>query len=156
MLKQLSRLSIEADGRYASAQELQFLKDYLQSLDKRISAYEKIRDAEAEMIPVIESKKRAVNPDIFTLANKDITDICRRDMTNMIRCTAAAMLIDDLDRLQNGLLLWYRTIVRSFAYQHYANTTYQIVQDVVKLHLPAEEAAVALPFFRLDHTVLSN
>jgi len=42
MLKQLSRLSNETEGRYASTVELQFIKDYVNSVDTRISAYEKI------------------------------------------------------------------------------------------------------------------
>ena len=50
MLNQLSRLSVEADGRYATTEELQFLKDYIQSLDLRLSAYEKISAAQTEIV----------------------------------------------------------------------------------------------------------
>ena len=46
MLSQLKNLGLETDGRYATDAELAFLKAYLQSARQRISAYEKIRDAE--------------------------------------------------------------------------------------------------------------
>jgi hypothetical protein len=49
MLTQLARLSLEVDGRYATDQELQFLEDYLQTVDQRLSAYEKIRNAEEKI-----------------------------------------------------------------------------------------------------------
>ena len=50
MLSQLARLTVEADGRYATSEELQFLKDYIESLDSRVSAYQKIQAAEAEVL----------------------------------------------------------------------------------------------------------
>jgi hypothetical protein len=156
MLKQLARLSVEADGRYATADELQFLKDYLQSVDQRLSAYEKIRDAEEKIIPQVEEIKRSLDPNLFVMGSRDITEVCRRDMTNVIRCSAAALLINDLDRLRAGLLVWYQTIVRAFNYQRYAEITYQIIQDVVKEYLTAEEAELMLPILQLDHTILGQ
>ena len=59
MLNQLSRLSVEADGRYATSEELQFLKDYIQSLDLRLSAYEKISAAQTEIVDLVETQVRA-------------------------------------------------------------------------------------------------
>jgi hypothetical protein len=156
MLKQLAHLSVEADGRYATAKELQFLKDYMDSVDQRMSAYEKIRDAEAEIIQQIEAEKQAVDPKLFWMGNRDITDICRRDMTNILRLSAAAVLLNDLDRLRDAVLLWYRTIVRSYNYPQYADVTYPIVREVVQQHLSTEESRVMLPALQLDHSILAS
>jgi len=110
MLKQLARLSVEADGRYASAKELQFLKDYLQSLDQHVSAYEKIQAAEAEIISKVEESIRATDPHLFHKGSRDVTPTCKRDRVDVLRYSAAALLSNDLDRLREGLLLWYQTI----------------------------------------------
>lgn len=75
MLTQLSRLSVEADGRYATASELQFLKDCFETVDDRISTYEKIRDAEADIIPRMEVEKRAYDASLFRLADRDVADL---------------------------------------------------------------------------------
>ena len=156
MLKQLARLSVEADGRYATDQELQFLKNYLQSVDQRITSYEKIRDAEEKILHRLEAEKRMLQENLFAMGSRDITQICRRDMTMMLRCSAAAMLVDDLDCLREGLLLWYRTIVQAFNYQDYAKINYQIIQKVVKMYLEPEEAELIMPALQLDHSLLSQ
>lgn len=154
MLKQMVQLSIEAEGRYASDKELQFIEQYLGSADKRVSAYEKIRENAEQIVHRWEAQKRAHKENLFELDGRDITDICNRDMTNMLRCSAAYMLFDDLDRLQENLLLWYKTIVKSYGYSKYALVNYQIIQDVIKLFLTADEAALIVPILQLDRAVL--
>ncbi|HAC65483.1 MAG TPA: allophycocyanin [Cyanothece sp. UBA12306] len=156
MLKQLGRLNLDLDDRYATDQELQFLEDYLNSAEKRISAYEKVRNQEESIIEDWESQKRAMQEDLFHMAGRDITEICQRDMTDILRCSAAAMLVGDLDKLRDGLLIWYRTIVTSFGYTQYAKRNYKIIQDVIKLYLSEEETAVMLPALQLDHTIVSS
>ncbi|MGB5637018.1 MAG: allophycocyanin [Waterburya sp.] len=156
MLKQLARLSVEADGRYATDQELQFLKNYLQSVDQRIISYEKIRDAEEKILHRLEAEKRMLDKNLFQMGSRDITQICRRDMTMMLRCSAAAMLVDDLDCLREGLLLWYQTIVQAFSYQGYAKINYKILQEVVKMYLDPEEVELIMPALQLNHSLLSQ
>ena len=156
MLKQLTRLSIEADGRYATNQELKFLKNYLESVDQRITTYEKIRDNEEKILHRLEAEKRMLKENLFAMGSRDITQICRRDMTAMLRCSAAAMLVDDLDCLREGLLLWYRTIVQAFSYQNYAKINYKIIQEVLKMYLELGEAELIMPALQLNHSLLSQ
>lgn len=155
MLKQLTNLTIEADGRYATEEELQFIKDYLSSVEQRISAYEKIRDAEAEIIEQVKAKMRSVDPHIFLKGNKDVTEICRRDTSMTLRHSAAAMLINDLDRLREGLLLWQKTIVHAFKNEHVSEITYQVMSEVIKDYLTPEEASLLIPALQLDQSLLS-
>lgn len=156
MLKSLARLNLELDDRYATDQELQFLENYLNSAETRISAYEKISNGEEAIIHRWEAEKRAMKEDLFHMAGQDITEICQRDMTNILRCSAAAMLVGDLDKLRDGLLIWYQTIVKSFGYTEYAKRNYNIIQEIIKLYLSEEESAVMLPALQLDHTIVSS
>ncbi|GFE70527.1 hypothetical protein [Chroococcus sp. FPU101] len=156
MLKQLTNLSIEADARYATETELKFLKDYLDSVEVRINAYEKIRDQETEIIQRWEVVKRNQKENLFHMGDYDMTEICHRDQTNNLRLAATAMLLDELDRFREGLLIWYKTIVKSYKYQAYAKVNYLLIQDVIRLYLSFDEAELIIPIFQLNQTILSS
>ncbi len=155
MLKQLSHLSVEADGRYATDQELQFLKNYLQSLDQRISSYEKIRDAEEDIMDRTKAQIDSQNPNLFSRDSQDLSSVWRRDVGIILRCSAAAMLINDLDRLREGLLLWQRTIVNANKTLHISQVTYDVIPEIIKQYLSAEEAELMMPVLQLDQSILS-
>lgn len=157
MLKQLARLSVEADGRYATAKELQFLKDYIDSVDRRIGAYEKIQAMEAVIVSKIDETRSAAEPDLFTKVSQvDGTVVCKRDFTNILRYSAAALLFDDCDRVPDNYLLWYKTIVRTFRYDRPAGVTYKVVQDVIKEYLTPQEATLFNPILELNQVVLGQ
>ena len=155
MLKQLYRLSVEVDGRYATANELKFLKDYLDSIPDRVAIYEKVSKAEAEIIDTWEDERRHYPEDLFHMGDYDMSDICRRDANDLLRCATVAMLFDEMDRLKEGMLIWYETIVKAFSYKWYAGIDYRLMQDVIKLFLDEKEAAVMVPIFQLEQSVLS-
>jgi hypothetical protein len=154
MFKQLTRLSIDADGRYATDDELKFLDDYLATVETRVSTYETIRENEEQIIYRWEAAKRGIKQDVFHMGDRDVSEICRRDMTNIFRCSATAILFNDLDRLREGLLIWYQTIVRAFKYDKYTNITYAVIQDTIKEFLKPEEVELMLPALKLNHTIL--
>lgn len=156
MFKQLTRLTIDTDGRYATDSELQFLQDYLASAEERITMYEKLREHEEQIIYRWEAAKRGAKEDVFHMGERDVTEICRRDMTNVFRCSATAVLFNDLDRLREGLLIWYQTIVRAYNYTQYAKVSYLIIQETIKEFLNEAEVALLMPALKLDHTILSN
>lgn len=155
MLTQLSRLSVEADGRYATVSELQFLKDYFASVETRISTYEKIRDAEEEIIPRMEEQKRAKDPNLFRLGDRDVAERCQRDLHRGLRYAVTAVLFSDLDYLRENPLLWYKTIVSSFGFSWEMGITYQIFPNLVKEYLTDEEADLLMPVFKLYRTLLA-
>lgn len=155
MLNQLERLSLEVEGRYATFQELQSVKYYFSTISSRMSAYQKIRDAEEEIIERLYEQMRQLEPDIFKTASGDVTEICRRDMKIILRNTIAAMLIDDLDRLRENILLWQRTIVKAFKTMHIAALTHKTMPGIIEQFLTAEEYACIKPMLLLNQTVFS-
>jgi hypothetical protein len=150
----VTRLSIDADGRYATDDELKFLDDYLDTVETRVSTYETIRENEEQIIYRWEAAKRGIKQDVFHMGDRDVSEICRRDMTNIFRCSATAILFNDLDRLREGLLIWYQTIVRAFKYDKYTNITYAVIQETIKEFLKPEEVELMLPALKLNHTIL--
>ncbi|ACK65133.1 Phycobilisome protein [Rippkaea orientalis PCC 8801] len=156
MFKELGRLNLDLNDRYATDDELQFLEDYLNSAEKRISVYEKIRDNEQSILEEVEAKMHELNKNnvLFRMGEHEI-QICSRDRKNAVRYASAAMLIDDLDRLRDGLLIWVQTIVRAIGYKHFVKTHYPVIQEVIQKYLTPEEAALIMPALQLDHTILS-
>lgn len=154
MLSQLKRLSLEADGRYATEAELAFLKSYFQTVRQRISGYEKIRDTEDLMMDEAEVQLTDVDAQVFHKGARDYTDTCRRDRKNTLRYTATAMLFNDLDRLRDGLLLWQRTIVRAVKDEQASTMTWEQMPEVLRGHLSAEEADLMMPALHLNQALL--
>lgn len=150
MLKQLADLTLEADANYATSAQLEFLKDYLDSVDSRIQAYKKIRNAADDIIEQVKLEKQKLNPDF-----KDWYYICKRDTVDLLRYSAAAMLFDDLERLRNGMLIWYKTIVRAYNYEQDSDETYRLLQDVIKNYLSPEEVDLVMGALQLNHAVLA-
>jgi hypothetical protein len=153
MLSQLARLSMEADGRYASAAELQFLKDYFQSLNHRMSAYKKIQASEKEILSQVEAQMLSLDPNLFRRGSQDVGARCHLDTVHVLRHSAAALLINDTERLRDRLLLWFQTIIGAF---HGPSVTYEVMKNVIKQHLTAEEASLFLPILEIDRTLLGK
>ncbi|AFZ30787.1 hypothetical protein Glo7428_2271 [Gloeocapsa sp. PCC 7428] len=89
MLTQLSCLSVAADGRYATAEELQFIKNYFQSFDVRLSAYEKMTKAESEIRDCVEAKMRDIEPSLFQNTSGDFTSTWRKDIIQLLTYATA-------------------------------------------------------------------
>ncbi len=156
MLKQLGRLANEADGRFATPGELTFLKDYLDTVDERVSAYSKIRDAETDISEQLATAVKAQNPYLFQKGKQDYSSVCQRDRQHVLRLSAASMLFGDLEMLRNGFLLWYRTIIKAFRDEKAAQATYKVLPDIVNQHLTAREAALLKPSLELDQSILGE
>ncbi|HLO47159.1 MAG TPA: phycobilisome protein [Kamptonema sp.] len=156
MLSQLASLSVETDGRYAIQSELQFLKDYFLSLNLRLSAYQKIQAAEKQIMRDVETKILSTNPKLLRFGSQDVTPKWRLDTMRVLRYSAATLLIDDRDRLRDRLLLWFQTILESFQAKKSSELTFQIMQDVIKRYLTAEEASLFVPILEMNRTILSK
>ena len=156
MLSQLARLSMEADGRYASAEELQFLKEYFQSLNHRMSAYKKIQASEKEIIRKVEEQMQSLDPSLFRRGSTDVTAKWRVDAVRVLRHSAAALLINDTERLRDRLLLWFQTILGAFQAKNSSGITYDVMKKVLKQYLTAEEANLFFPILEINRTILGK
>lgn len=151
MFSELVELTTNTDARYASSSELQFLKDYLEEVDIRVNAYTKIRDNAEEIADKVAEEKRKLNPKF-----EDWYGICKRDFFDLLRYLAASMLFDDLERLRNGMLIWYKTIVRAYNYDQDSDETYLVVQEIIKGYLSPEEFKYILPVLQVNHIILAS
>ena len=155
MLTQFSNLSVNTDGRYSTDSELEFINDYLESMAMRVQTYEKIQANEEAIVQEVDEKMQELNKnDSLFKMDENTKIVCLRDRKNAIKYTSAAMLINDLDRLRDGLLIWLKTIVKAVGYDRFVRTHYPIIQEVIQEYLTPEEAKYILPAFQLDCTIL--
>ena len=156
MLQKIAQLSTEIEGRYASNAELEDLERYIASIDQRISAYEKISQQSEKIIGTVIERTMAKKNLMLTNQNEQLTLKCQADLRIVLRSCSAAMLIDDLDRLREGFLLWLQTIVKAFKCTRYTQVEYQILQEVIRTILTLEEMVLMSPSLQLSHTLLGS
>lgn len=154
MLTELQRLSVEADGRYATPEELEFLKSYLETFQYRISAYQKLQKYEPIILQKIQNKLIKTNPQIFMKGSIDFTSKWRLDTIRVLRYSAMILLINDPDYLQERLLTWFATILQAFKVQDITEFTYKAMSDVLEDYLTPEEKNVFFPLIELNLAIL--
>jgi hypothetical protein len=150
MLTQFARLSVAADGRYATAEELQFLKDYFKSFNIRLSAYQKIRASETEIIRQVQAKIQSIDSTLFYNGSQDATNKWKLDTLRVLRHTAAALLFNDSDRFKEQFISWFQTILKAMNVERSAELTYQVMLEVIRQYLTPEEAALFVPIWELN------
>jgi hypothetical protein len=155
MLTQLRRLSLVADGRYATDAELEFMDVYITSFDLRLSTYLQLQAAEVEMIQEVETKLQALDPSLFMRGIEDFRRKWKADTVRTLRIAAVAMLIDDPERYKERFLYWFQTLMRAFKTQRSCNATYKLLQEAVRQRLAPAQADLICPVLELTRTMLS-
>jgi hypothetical protein len=154
MLTQLSQLALESDGRYASAEELQFLKDYIQTAQQRSQIYKTIRDQEAFLLDELHTQTKTTDGGSLFKGTQDVSNFFKRDQKHILRVASASMLFNDLDFLREGLLLWHRTIIKAFGVERPAQIACQIWPNVMLKYLSTDEYALMSPVVGLIRAIL--
>jgi hypothetical protein len=154
MLSQLERLSFQVDGRYASDAELQFFVDYVQSFRLRVETYQRLRELEPMLVQETCTKMQAIDPTLFQIGNQNLVTKWKRDTICTLRYVAVAMLMNDPKTLQERFLDWFQTIMRAFGAQRSCDVTYQVMQAVIKQHLPAAQSDLICPILELTRRSL--
>jgi hypothetical protein len=154
MLTKIKRLSVEVEGRHATADELRFLHDYLDGAGERLALYEKLQGTIDKLDRQIEIEIEALDPNIYRRGERDISAICKRDRQNALRCISIATLFDDLERLRDDFLVWDSIVVKAFQDGRAVNLTYQVMARVLENLLDADEYALISEALQLTRTTL--
>jgi hypothetical protein len=156
MLSQIQSLSRRVDGRYATDAELQFLDNYAQSFSLRAQTYRKLQVAEPLIVKQVQAKMQEIDPTLFNHGNEDMSAKWKRDTIRALRYSAIAMLLDDPNTLQERFLIWFQTIMRAFNAQRSCDITYDVMQDIVKQHLPPIQANLFCPILEMNRRLLGT
>lgn len=156
MLSQLNSLSLEVEGRYATDAELQFIVDFVESFPQRLQTYQNLQQAEAAILQQTYARVRSIDPRLLVSGVEDLTPKWKRDTVRTLRYTAAAVLLNDPETLQEQFLLWFQTIMRAFGAQRSCDVTYGAMQEAVKQQLPTQQANLVCPLLELNRRALGN
>lgn len=155
MLTNLTRLSVESDGRYATTEELLFLNDYFNSLENRLTCYEKLSQNHSEILDQIIEKSQSINNKCFQTPRGDMKERCKRDLTFLLRATTAALLFNDTENLQEDILIWHSTIIKSFQLTETIKIIFDLMNEVLQDYLTPEEMIIVKPFIYLNKMSLA-
>jgi hypothetical protein len=156
MFVKLDKLSIEADARYASDDELEFINSYIGSFDLRKQTYLKLKSLEQKIVDQVYAKLRSQDPKLLQNAGEDVSEKWKRDTFRVLRYVALTVLIDDSENLKDQFLTWYQTIMQAFGSERSCEATYNTMQQVVKQVLDPQEVALINPVLELNRSLLGK
>ncbi|MEO1070130.1 MAG: phycobilisome protein [Cyanobacteria bacterium J06638_6] len=156
MLTHVQSLLQASDGRYASDPELIFFQAYLASVGTRIRAYQKIQQAEQQIIAQVMTQLKTQRPNTFQVGGEDLTAKWQRDTVRVLRYSAIALLLDDAERFKETLLTWFQSIMRAFKTEENCHLTYTAMQAVIPDHLNPEELKLYVPILELCRVALGS
>jgi len=156
MFVKLEKLSVEADARYATDEELQFIEGYVKSFDARKQIYLKLKSLEQKIVDQVYAKLRSQDPKFLQNGGEDVSEKWKRDTFRVLRYVALTVLIDDSENLKSQFLTWYQTIMQAFDSQRSCEATYNTMQQVVKQVLDPQEVALINPVLELNRSLLGK
>jgi hypothetical protein len=156
MLSKLQQLGTNADGRYASDAELQFMDTYITSFDSRIEAYQRIKEVESKIVETVLAKLQTSYPNLLLPKGEDMRGKWKQDTLRVLRHSAMTVLLDDPELLRQQFLYWFQTIMQAFGAQEACNITYLVMQDVVKDLLPKHIADLLCPILEINRNLLGD
>ena len=156
MLSKLQQLGSNADGRYASDDELQFMDTYISSFDSRVEAYRRIKAVEKEIVETVLAKLQTSYPNLLFPKGEDLQAKWKQDTLRVLRHSAMTVLLDDPELLRQQFLYWFQTIMQAFGAQETCNITYLLMQDVVKDILPKNIADLLCPILEINRNLLGS
>lgn len=127
-----------ADGQYLADAELQLFEDFLASYHLRHKVYMFLQERSQELI--LETLREMMH--ISRQAIQEHGEICRRDMSYVLRFASVAILRNDDAFFTEHLVLWMQNIMMALRKEQQSAQAYRILQTVISRHLPEEEAAV--------------
>lgn len=156
MLSKLQQLGTDADGRYASDTELQFMDTYITSFDSRVEAYRCIKASETAIVEAVLAKMQASYPKLLLPKGEDMQGKWKQDTLRVLRHSAMTVLLDDPELLRQQFLYWFQTIMQAFGAQEACNITYLVMQNVVKDLLPKNIADLLCPILEINRDLLGS
>jgi hypothetical protein len=109
MTTRLSKLATAADGRYFSADERRQIKDYTDSLQRRLDAAEAVEQKEEAALRGVIEEMQKKYPNFAKYHDQGWARQFR-DMQLVLRSVVHAMIMDDIDQLDDRILFWMRTM----------------------------------------------
>jgi saccharopine dehydrogenase-like NADP-dependent oxidoreductase len=142
MLATLHNAAVQADGRFLNDEELRGLQTYVQSYKTRLATYQLLSQrGEALVMAALRQLALTHRQEVQTHSSK-----CKRDMSYALQEIAKAVLTGDPEVFRQGFSLWMENITRAVHKGNSAARAYTCLKAEMQKELPAECAALVVPF----------
>lgn len=142
MPSRLDQKIAQVDGRYFSDAELSDLQGFVTSYELRLRTYNMLRDQSDDLIlNALRQLMRSHRQVVQTQGN-----VCKRDMTFVLRYVALSVLRDDTEGFIENLVLWMENITKSLKKEESAVRAYQALRLVIQAKMSDEMVNLIDPY----------
>lgn len=145
----LTEIVNASESRYMSREEQGRLMAYAETLPQRFRASAAVEQAEDEIVSTVIEKLKQAYPN-FGKHHDQAWEKGTRDLQLVLRHVTQAMVLDDVQSLNERLLYWFRTILMG------VNITPQFIRDSFTMLREACRDRVAAEDFALLDPALLN
>ncbi|MEM7771511.1 MAG: hypothetical protein AAGA75_00130 [Cyanobacteria bacterium P01_E01_bin.6] len=134
-----------AEGRYLQDSELSTVQNFVNSYTQRISTYRYLQENKDTLII---KTLRSLMPSNRQVIQQH-SDICKRDMSHVLRYVALSILKDDENGFIEELILWMQNILFSLHKEEQSVAFYIAMKTVVTEQMIPGEAALVNHYLSL-------
>ena len=127
----------KAEGRYLSDDELSLLVGYTKTYSTRVDTYLLVQKYAEQLITM--TLQQLAQTDLAVV--QQYSHLCQRDMGDVLRLSARAILKDDPDEFYE-FVIWMQNMMRAVKKEAQSAYAYGLLQQVVQRNFPADCAAL--------------
>ena len=147
---------IQAEGTYLNSGQLNSVQNYIESLPQRILIYQELQAQEDALLDRIMEKFKPTLPNLTRQHGHLAWDRCRRDLSMVWRYCCMAYLLNDESYLQDKLLYWMETILKSFKIRDKCQLAYKLMLDSLQYVFSDQTQGSIRPYVQLAKSMLVN
>lgn len=147
MLVDLYELAREADTNYLANEKLTALEDFSRSFTTRMVVYNKLKNAEEQILVELYRQVKSVYPTLLVINGKDVSAQCKEEIRFTFRQAVQAILLGE-QWLRTNFLLWFQTIIQSLKLQLVCEVIYQTLENLLRASLPEAEGKIICPIIQ--------
>lgn len=141
MNSKLEALFNEPEKRYLNSNELGALSQYISSVPERLNVYRQLRDKEVQLLqPVVDTIQQQM-PDVA----ESTLERSVQNMMLILRYSAMAMLVDDLEFMDKRLQGWLPEMVKAFGTQTINQKLFELLNQKLAQALSPQQLNLLKP-----------
>lgn len=141
MNSKLEALFNEPEKRYLNSDELSSLSQYVSSVPERLNVYRQLRDKEVQLLqPVVDTIQQQM-PDVA----ESTLERSVQNMMLILRYSAMAMLVDDLEFMDKRLQGWLPEMVKAFGTQAINQKLFELLNQKLTQALSPQQLNLLKP-----------
>jgi hypothetical protein len=154
--RQIGEILAASEGRYLTKAEQATIRDYTSQIGLRMSAMDELQAKESSIVDQAMRKIVSAYPD-YMQQHLEARNKGSRDMAMVLRHIAQAVLRNDPQWLDDGLLAWLATILAGVGFSaSFIEESYKILEQVTANELSPTSAQLICPFISQCARTLSG